>query len=173
MKRTPFVGVVAVFVVLVGPFVKIAHAQMDDRFRRQEAETGGVVRAFGVDTRPEGPLEIVDVTQIRQAYGNHRFAIVVRNRSSEPVASYTVTGLVVSGDGGVRATQPLAPVKNLKPGQSRRQEFDRRVAVLSLSDRLAFAVSEVKPATGEPWKISEHDLRATVKAAAQVLQRER
>ena len=166
MTRMCFVVSLAGLLLTASPVVRSATAQMDDHFRRQPAETGGVIQAFGVDTHPDGPLEIVDVMQIRQAHGRHRFAVTIRNRSSEPVASYVVIGAVVSSDGSIKATQPLPPVKNLKAGQSRRQEFDLRVTVLSLSDRLAFALSEVHRASGEPWKLSDEDLRASVKAVA-------
>ena len=168
-----FAPVVAASLLLMSPLVGVASAQMDDQFRRQAAETGGVVQAFGVDSYPEGPVQIVDVAQIRQAYGRHRFAVTARNRSSEPIASYVLVGTVVSSDGTVKATQALPPIRNLKAGQSRRQEFDLRVAVLSVSDRLVFAVSEVQRLSGDPWKVSEADLRATIKAAAQALARER
>jgi hypothetical protein len=155
MAHSVFCATFAACLSLLSPLIGIANAQTDDHFRRQPAETGAAVAAFGVDTYPQGPLEIVEVTQIRQAYGRHRFAVTARNKSPEPIASYVIVGLVVLSDGTVKATQPLPAVKNLKAGQSRRQEFDLRVAVLGVPDRLAFAVSEVqhKP-VGDPWTIT-------------------
>ena len=147
-----------------------ALAQMDDHFRRQPAETGGHLQAFGVDVYPDGPIAIEQVNQIRQAYGRHRFAVNVKNRSSSPVVSYALVGVVVGSDGSVKAVQPLPPIKNLKPGQSRRQEFDLRSAVLGLSDTLAFAVSEVQSGA-DAWKVTDADLKAAIKAAASKFQR--
>lgn len=149
-----------------------AAPQMDDRFRRQQAETGGRLQAFAVDVYPSGPIEIEQVEQIRQAYGRHRFAVTVKNRSAQAITSCVLVGLVVASDGSIKATQPLPPIKNLKSGHSRRQETELRVAVLGLSDLFVFAASEVQPAGAEVWKIADADLRAAVKAASGSLPRQ-
>jgi hypothetical protein len=144
-----------------------AQAQMDDHFRRQPAEEdGGLAQAFAIDADESGPVAIDQVEQIRQAYGRPRFAVHAQNRSTTTVPSFVVTAFVVGGDGRVKAAQRMSPMKNLRAGQVRRQEFDLRTAVLGLADLLVFAVTDVQPANGSAWTAAEEELHARLRDAA-------
>lgn len=149
-----------------------AHAQMDDHLRRQPAEQdGGLARAFAVDANTSGPVAIDRVEQIRQAYGTPRFAVHAKNRSAGVVSSFVVTAFVVGGDGRVKATQRMNPVKNLRAGQVRRQDFTLRGAVLGVADLLVFAVTDVEPANGGAWRAADEDLHATLRQASDAYRR--
>lgn len=52
-----------------------------------------------------------------------------------------------------------------RPGQSRRLETPIRGAIMSLTDRVAFAPFQIT-AGGETWKVADADLRAAVKPVA-------
>jgi hypothetical protein len=71
----------------------------------------------------------------------------------------------------VKAWQPLDPVKERKPGTSRRQEILVRVAVPALTDYIAFAVSELPPPAGDAWKAEPAALEAAVQKVASRAQR--
>ena len=158
--------------VFLGVLSSAALAQIDTR-RLETLEEQALLRqgrAFAVGVGAKLPVAIVGIEEIRRPDGRARFAVAVKNTSTEPVPSYTVSAAVVGTDGVVKGWQPLEPIKALKPGQSRRQEVLVRVAVPSLTDYVAFAVSEVQQAAGEPWKPEKAQLAEAVQqAAARVL----
>jgi hypothetical protein len=84
---------------------------------------------------------------------------------SATISSYTIAAVIVRGDGSVTAIQPLPPIKDLRPNQSRRQETRIRVAALSVTDRVVFVPYEIA-GDAVTWSASEEDLRVVVKQAA-------
>lgn len=124
-------------------------------------------RAFAVGVGAKLPVVIVGIEEIRRPDGRARFAVAVKNLSDAPVPAYTVGAAVVNSDGTVKAWQPLEPITQLKPGQTRRQEILVRVAVPAHTDYLAFAVKELQPAAGESWKADDAALAAAIQKAAQ------
>jgi hypothetical protein len=159
---------IAVVVILVAVSSTPAFAQFDTR-RMEHIEEQALLRqgrAFAVGVGAKLPVAIVGIHELRQPDGRARFAVTVKNVSQEPVPAYTVSAAVVGNDGKVKAWQPLAPVKQLKPGQSRRQELTVRVAVPALTDYIAFAVAEVEPASGEAWKAVPTDLEEAIGKAS-------
>ena len=133
-----------------------------DELLRDRAGSVQMGQAFSIDLNTTAPVNIVKVEQIKRPDGRSHFAVSVKNLSNAPVASYVVSAAIVGADGTVRAWQPLDAVKNLKPGQTRRQELIVRVAVPSLTDLVGFAVSEFQPETGEPWKAEPTALEAAM-----------
>jgi hypothetical protein len=145
-----------------------AFAQFDTR-RIETLEAQAMLRngrAFAVGVGTRLPVAITGIEEIRRPDGRARFAVAVKNVSNEAVPSYQVSAAVVGSDGKVKAWQPLDPIKELKPGQSRRQEVLVRVAVPALTDYIAFAVSELQPASGEPWKAEPAALEDAVQKVA-------
>jgi hypothetical protein len=139
-------------------------APADYDFRRPKAENLAS-QAFTLDLDADGPMEVVRVVEQRQiTLGRPVYAVTARNRSEDAVKAYTVAAVVVGRDGTVKGMQRLPPVSNLKPGQERKQDIQIRVALPSISDRVAFAVVDVEPAAGERWSIDEASLRAILKA---------
>lgn len=128
-------------------------------------------RAFAVGVGAKLPVAITGIEEIRRPDGRARFAVAVKNLSMDPVSSYQVSAAVVGSDGKVKAWQPLDPIKELKPGQSRRQEVLVRVAVPALTDYIAFAVSEVQPASGDAWKAEPAALEEAMQKVAARAQR--
>ena len=93
------------------------------------------------------------------------YAVVAQNRSFDVVRSYTLAAVIVGSDGNTKAIQRLATVKNLKPGQQRKQDTEIRAAVPSISDRIVFLVADVEPTEGERWRLDEAAMRTIVRAA--------
>jgi hypothetical protein len=154
-----------VLVILLIPAV----AQFDTH-RMEAIESQAMLRqgrAFAVGVGAKLPVTIVGIEEIRRPDGRARFAVAVKNMSDAPVPSYTVGAALVNSDGTVKAWQPLEVVKELKPGQTRRQEILVRVAVPAHTDLLAFAVRELEPAAGEPWKADDSALANAFQKAAQ------
>lgn len=146
-----------------------AYAQFDPR-RMEDVESQAMLRqgrSFAVGVGAKLPVTIVGIEEIRRPDGRARFAVAVKNMSDAPVPSYTVGAAVVNSDGTVKAWQPLEVVKELKPGQTRRQEILVRVAVPAHTDLLAFAVRELEPAAGEPWKADDSALATAIHKATQ------
>ena len=159
--------VVATLVILLT--VPAAFAQFDTR-RMEDLETQSMLRngrAFAVGVGAKLPVTIVGIEEIRRPDGRARFAVSVKNLSDAPVPAYTVGAAIVNSDGTVKAWQPLEAVKALKPGQTRRQEILVRVVVPAHTDLLAFALKELEPAAGEPWKADEAALAAAIQKVAQ------
>jgi hypothetical protein len=148
-------------------------AQFDPR-RMEDVEAQAMLRngrAFAVGVGAKLPVAITGIEEIRRPDGRARFAVAVKNLSNEAVPSYQVSAAVVGSDGKVKAWQPLEPIKELKPGHSRRQEILVRVAVPALTDYIAFAVSEVQPPSGDSWKAEPAALEAAVQKVAARAQR--
>lgn len=157
-------------VALVVMFVSTAaSAQIDDRVSREGLERRAARRVFAVPTPADAPIEVYQVEEVRQQLPPHLYAVRVRNRSAAAVASYTIAAVVVGNDGSTRAIQRLPAVKNLKPGQARRQETAIRVAVLGVPDRVAFVAVEVTGANGQTWRARDEALRAWVKEGARLM----
>jgi hypothetical protein len=155
---------IASVVILVAASSMRPVAQFDSR-RMETIEEQALLRqgrAFAVGIGAKLPVAIVGIQELRQPDGRARFAVTVKNMSDEPVPSYGVSAAVVGNDGKVKAWQPLDKVKQLKPGQSRRQEITVRVAVPALTDYVAFAVAELEPPSGDSWKASQPDLEQAI-----------
>jgi hypothetical protein len=160
--------VLAGIVLLIMVSGTVAFAQFDPR-RIEAIEAQATLRngrAFAVGVGAKLPVAITGIEEIRRPDGRARFAVAVKNVSNEAVPSYQVSAAVVSSDGKVKAWQLLEAIKELKPGQSRRQEILVRVAVPALTDYIAFAVSELQPASGEPWKAEPAALEEAVHKVA-------
>jgi hypothetical protein len=125
---------------------------------------GSSWRVFAVDTYPTGPITVDRVEEVKQQHGPSTWVVLVRNRSDQPIASYTMAAALVSSDGTTNAVQTLPEVKNLKPNQARRQEVRMRIGVLSVTDRVAFFAQQV----GD-WKAEEGQARELIKIIAQRL----
>jgi hypothetical protein len=165
--------VLAAAVLLLAVPFSAAGPQFDAR-RMEAVEEQATLRngrAFAVGVAARLPVAITGIEEIRRPDGRARFAVAVKNLSNEAVPSYQVSAAVVGSDGKVKAWQPLEPIKELKPGQSRRQEILVRVAVPALTDSIAFAVSELQPASGEAWKAEAAALEAAVEKVAARAQR--
>lgn len=143
-----------------------APAQIDDRLSAHaDAVRGASWRVFGVDVDPSRPLAIDAVEEVRQQRPPSNYAVLATNRSEAPIESYVVAAVVVSSDGAVKAVQQLPAIKNLRPGQARRQETPIRVAILSVTDRVAFVPYRIT-AGGETWTVPDADMRRAVKQVA-------
>jgi hypothetical protein len=129
---------------------------------------GATWKVFAVDSYPDGPLVINEVQEIKQQNPPSTWAVFVKNRSLAPVPSYSMAAAIVSGDGTVRAIQPLPAIKNLAPNSVRKQEVRVRVTNLVPSDRVVFFVSE---ATGDAstWKAVRADVDAMIRTAVKRL----
>jgi hypothetical protein len=125
-------------------------------------------RVFAVDSYPAGPVAITQVQEIRQHTPPSTWGVFVRNRSAGPVASLRVAAAIVTGDGHVKAIQPLPAIQNLKLDQTLRQELRIRVTVLMPTDRVVFYVDEVS-SPDDGWKASRPDVDALIGAAARRL----
>jgi hypothetical protein len=147
-----------------------ALAQMDahkiEQLENQQALRQG--RAFAVGVGARLPIAIVGLMEIRNPDGRARFAVSVKNISQEEVPSYTVSAGVVNSTGEVKAWQRLDPIRNLKPGQTRRQEFVIRVAVPAHTDLVAMAVTELERQAGEAWKAEPAQLAEAVQKATAI-----
>jgi hypothetical protein len=163
------VRITATLILVTLPLpVSTAHGQIDQGLRQLSEARGTNWRVFAADTRPLGPVAIEAVEEVQQQVPPSHYAVRVRNRSAEPIVSVTVAAVVVSSDGSTKAVQRLTPFKNLKPDQARRQQTAIRVAVLGVTDRVAFVPYEVTTTEGT-WTVPDQELRAAVKQAAQRL----
>lgn len=147
----------------------MAHAQIDDRrLERATQVRGASWRVFGVEVDPARPLTIDTVEEVRQRQPPSHYAVLAANRSDQTIDAYIVAAVVVTGDGAVKAVQQLPAIKNLKPGQSRRQETPIRVAILSETDRVAFVPYRIVLGS-DTWTVPDADLRAAVTQMARRL----
>jgi hypothetical protein len=137
----------------------------DARMMQFEWPEGATWRVFGVDAYPEGPVKIVRVAEVRQQNPPSTWSVHVTNRALMPVNSLTLAAAVVDVTGRVKATQPLAAIKNLTPQQVIRKEIPVRVTVIAPTDRVVFFLKELKSETGD-WKAVDADVAEIIKAAA-------
>ena len=140
----------------------------DARMNQFEDPKGTSWKVFAVESYSDGPLAISEVQEVRQQNPPSSWVVFARNRSLMPVASYRVAAAIVSGDGNVKAIQPLPALKNVPPGKVSRQEMRVVVSVLMPTDRVVFFVSEVLSEMGS-WKSSSNDVAALIKSAAKQL----
>ena len=137
----------------------------DARMMQFEWPEGATWRVFGVDAYPDGPVKIVKVSEVRQQNPPSTWSVHVTSRALMPVNSVILAAAVVDINGKVKATQPLAAIKNLKPQQVIRKEIPVRVTVLAPTDRVVFFVKEIKSETGD-WQSVSADVAELIKAAA-------
>lgn len=137
----------------------------DIRMNQFDWPEGATWRVFGIDAYPDGPVKIVRVGEVRQQNPPSTWSVHVTNHALMPVNSLTLAAAVVDIRGDVKATQPLAAIKNLKPQQVIRKEIPVRVTVIAPTDRVVFFVKEIKSETGD-WASVPADVAARIKAAA-------
>jgi len=126
---------------------------------------GASWRVFGVDAYPDGPVKIIQVGEVRQQNPPSTWSVHITSRALMPVNSVILAAAVVDINGKVKATQPLVPIKNLKPQQVIRKEIPVRVTVIAPTDRVVFFVKEIKSETGD-WKSVDAEVAGLIKAAA-------
>lgn len=137
----------------------------DVRMQQFDLPEGATWRVFGVDSYPDGPVKIVQVSEVRQQNPPSTWSVFVTNRAFMPINSLTMAAAVVDVTGKVKATQPLAAIKNLKPQQVIRKEIPVRVTVLAPTDRVVFYVREIKSETGD-WKSVDAEVAALIASVA-------
>jgi hypothetical protein len=143
-----------------------APAQIIDPSLRALSEPQRVSkRVFAVETYPSGPVQIEAVEEVPQQLPPSHFAVRARSRSPFPIAEYRLAALVVGADGTVKAIQTFPRVKNLKPGQGRRQQEQIRVAVMGVTDRVAFVLYDFTT-EAETWAVANQALRDAVRQVA-------
>ena len=120
---------------------------------------------FAVDSYAGGPLAITEVAELRQQNPPSLWAVSVRNRSSERLASFTLAAAIVAGDGTVKTIQRLPAIKHLKPNQASRRELRVTATVLTPTDRVVFFVSDLSHDGADAWKAEETEVGALIKAA--------
>jgi hypothetical protein len=140
----------------------------DARSNQFEDPKGTSWRVFSVDSYAGDPLAITEVEEVRQQNPPSTWGVYVQNRSSTPVTSFALAAAIVTGDGNVKAIQPLPAIKNLKPKQVVRREMRVTVTVLLPTDRVVFFVKEVSGGSAD-WKAAEADISALIKLAARRL----
>ena len=137
----------------------------DVRMQQFDLPEGATWRVFGVDSYPEGPVRIVQVSEVRQQNPPSTWSVYVTNRALMPVNSLTLAAAVVDVTGKVKATQSLASIQNLKPQQVIRKEIPVRVTVIAPTDRVVFYLKELKSETGD-WKSVAADVAALIASVA-------
>jgi hypothetical protein len=137
----------------------------DVRMQQFDLPEGATWRVFGVDSYPEGPVKIVQVSEIRQQNPPSTWSVFVTSRALMPINSLTMAAAVVDVTGKVKATQTLAAIKNLKPQQVIRKEIPVRVTVLAPTDRVVFYVREIRSETGD-WKSVDAEVAALIASVA-------
>jgi hypothetical protein len=137
----------------------------DIRMQQFDLPEGATWRVFGVDSNPDGPVQIVGVSEVRQQNPPSTWSVRVTNRALMPVNALTMAAAVVDVNGKVKATQPLAAIKNLKPQQVIRKEIPVRVTVIAPTDRVVFYVREIKSETGD-WKAVDAEVAALIASVA-------
>lgn len=141
----------------------------DARMTQFDFEVKGASwRVFAVDSLPDGPIGVVQVSEVRQHNPPSTWAVHVTNRELQTVASFTVMAAVVDITGEIKAIQALPAIKNLKPGQVQRRETRIRVTVIAPTDRVVFYVRDVISETGN-LRASEIDVAAMIKSVASQL----
>lgn len=126
---------------------------------------GASWRVFGVDSFPGGPVQIVEVAEVRQQNPPSTWAVYVSNRDLRPLNSFTMAAAVVDVKGNVKATQVMPAIKNLKPQQVNRKEIPIRITIIAPTDRVVFFLKELKSETGD-WKAVDADVADIIKATA-------
>ena len=137
----------------------------DVRMQQFDLPEGAMWRVFSVNSYPEGPVRIVQVSEVRQQNPPSTWSVYVTNRALMPVNSVVLAAAVVDVNGKVKATQPLAAIKNLKPQQIIRKEIPVRVTVIAPTDRVVFYVREIKSETGD-WKSVDAEVAALIASVA-------
>ena len=137
----------------------------DVRMQQFDLPEGATWRVFGVDSHPEGPVKIVQVSEVRQQNPPSTWSVYVTNRALMPVNSLTLAAAVVDVTGKVKATQSLASIQNLKPQQVIRKEIPVRVTVIAPTDRVVFYLKELKSESGD-WKSVDADVAALIASVA-------
>ena len=137
----------------------------DLRMQQFDIPAGATWRVFGVDSFPDGPVKIVQVAEVRQQNPPSTWSVHITNRAFMPVAAVSMAAAVVDINGKVKATQPLAVIKNLKPQQVIRKEIPVRVTVIAPTDRVVFYVRDVISETGN-LRASESDVAELVRSVA-------
>jgi hypothetical protein len=137
----------------------------DIRMDPVEGPKGESWRVFGVDAFPDGPIQIVQVGEVRQQNPPSTWSVYVTNRDFMPVNAVTMAAAVVDVNGNVKATQNLPTIKNLKPQQVVRKEVPVRVTVISPTDRVVFFVKDIKTETGD-FTAVQADVAALIKTVA-------
>jgi hypothetical protein len=122
-------------------------------------------RVFAVNSSPDRAVVITQVEEVRQQNPPSTWGVYVGNADLMPVASITVAAAVVDVNGKVKATQNLAPLKNVKPKQVIRREIPIRITIVAPTDRVVFYVREVKSESGD-WKSSDHQIAELIKTVA-------
>jgi hypothetical protein len=140
----------------------------DARMNQFEDPKGASWRCFAIDSLPEAPVRIVQVGEVRQHNPPSTWSVFVQNRALLPVNSVTIDAAVVDVNGSVKAIQPLAPIRNLKPEQMQRRETRIRVAVIAPTDRVVFYLRELISESGD-WKALDSDVAELIRTAAQRL----
>jgi hypothetical protein len=140
----------------------------DARMNQFDEVRGSSWRVFAVESNADGPIGITEVQEIRQQNPPSKWAVFAQNRSLALVTSFTIAAAIVSGDGNIKAVQPLPAIKNLQPARVSRQEMRVTTTILMPTDRVVFFVNEASGLTG-PWKAARADITALVKAAAKLL----
>ena len=137
----------------------------DVRMQQFDLPEGATWRVFSVDSYPEGPIKIVQVSEVRQQNPPSTWSVRITNRALMPVNSVTLAAAVIDVTGKVKATQPLLAIKNLKPQQIIRKEIPVRVTVIAPTDRVVFYVKEIKSETGD-WKSVDADVATLIASVA-------
>ena len=137
----------------------------DARMNQFDDPKGANWRVFSVNSFPEGAPVITQVEEVRQQNPPSTWGVYVGNRELWPVDKLTVAAAVVDVNGKVKATQPLPPIRNLKPQQVVRKEVRIQVAIIAPTDRIVFFVKDVVSETGD-WKAVDAEVAALIKTAA-------
>ena len=74
------------------------------RMATLDMPAGASWRVFGVDSFPGGPVQIVEVAEVRQQNPPSSWAVYVSNRDLRPLNSFTIAAAVVDVKGNVKAT---------------------------------------------------------------------
>jgi hypothetical protein len=122
-------------------------------------------RVFAVNSLPDAPTMVVKVEEVKQHNPPSKWGVHVLNRGLMPVNSLVVAAAIVDINGKVKATQPLAAIKNLAPGQVQRREMRVVTTVLAPTDRVVFFVQNVISEMGN-WKSVNAQVAALIKDAA-------
>ena len=137
----------------------------DVRMQQFDMPEGATWRVFGVDSFPDGPVKIVQVSEVRQQNPPSTWSVHITNRALMPVNSVSMAAAVVDVKGTVKATQTLAAIKNLKPQQVVRKEVPVRVTVIAPTDRVVFYVKSIVSETGD-WTSAPAEVAELIKSVA-------
>ena len=137
----------------------------DVRMQQFDLAEGAMWRVFSVDANRDGPVKVIQVSEVRQQNPPSNWSVHVTNRGLMPINSVTMAAAVVDVNGKVKATQSLPAIKNLKPQQVIRKEIPVRVTVIAPTDRVVFYVREIKSETGD-WKSVDGEVAALIASVA-------